>query len=66
MTGDDGAVGGVITIGVGTIGWVGILNDMLLSSCNNRSNISISTGSSWFSSLYFLALMCIVDEVRRR
>ena len=54
MTGDNGAVGGVTTIGVGTFGWVGILNDMLLSSCNNRSNISIS--SSRFSSLYFLAL----------
>ena len=54
LTGD-GADGGVIMLGVGTIGCVGILNDMLLESCNNRSNISIS--SNKFSSLYFLALV---------
>ena len=58
----DGAVGGVIMIGVGAVGCVGILNDMLLSSCNNRSNIFISNDK--FSSLYFCAFVCIVDKRR--
>jgi hypothetical protein len=56
----DGAVGGVTMMGVGAVGWVGILNDMLPSSCNNRSNISIS--SNKFSSLYFLVFVCKVDK----
>ena len=56
----DGTVGGVMMMGVGANGCIGILNDMLLSSCNNRSNISISNDK--FSSLYFLAFTCIVDK----